>query len=58
MSNPNTDELPPLIFRCRWLYSPGKWCSQHITPPERLCEKHKVEDKARLIALKEAKTND
>lgn len=52
MSKPNPDEFPPLIFRCRWRYGPGNFCSVPITPPERMCGKHKTEDRKRLAALR------
>ena len=55
MKPDTTDEFPPLIFRCRWQYHTGSYCSVPVAPPERLCGKHQVEDRDRLATLRAAR---
>lgn len=58
LSKPESDELPPLIFQCRWRYNAGQYCGVHIERDERLCGKHQTEDVERLRALREARMAD
>lgn len=55
MSKPDPDVFPPLIFRCRWRYSAGSFCSVPVTPPERMCSKHVAEERKRIAALRRAR---
>lgn len=53
-----TDELPPLIFLCRWRYFPGTFCGVHVDRSQALCGQHQIEEREgreRRLALQEEK---
>lgn len=48
-----TDDLPPLIFLCRWRHNPGSFCDVHVERSQGLCARHEVEERDHLARLRE-----